>query len=82
MFAQGKYHCKYIKYTACGITVGDAITRIDSVYDFIPIDLYFAIMVSSLLMSFVIPFALALRHYYKVQRLNHKHNDIHSGRAE
>jgi hypothetical protein len=34
-FSEGKYHCKFLKYTAVGILVADTITRLDYALDFL-----------------------------------------------
>lgn len=73
---QGKYHCKYIKYTAWDLTACDTIARIDNAYDLLSVDL--AMILSSLLLFFAwfTPLVLALHHYYKVRKLKRRYNDI------
>jgi hypothetical protein len=33
-FSEGKYHCKYMKFMALGITLADAVSRLDYVFNF------------------------------------------------
>lgn len=81
MSSQGKYHCKYMKYTAYGLTFGDALTRLDSTYDFLPYEAIYVIPASMIAISFVVPFILALRHFYKVQQLKHKKHEFQRRRT-
>lgn len=67
--AQGKYHCKYMKWTAYSICLYDAILSADEIFDFIPYSV-------SVLLPFIIITAgmlttttLAIRHYIRVQRI-------------
>ena len=67
--AQGKYHCKFIRWTAYAITLNDAIISADEIFDFIPyhiaIVLPFVLIAAGLLTTTT----LAIRHYIKVKRL-------------
>lgn len=76
MSSQGAYHCKYMRCTAYGITASDSITRIDAAYDILSGDMAILLPLSVLMLSVVISFALALRHYYKVLKLKSKRHDI------
>lgn len=35
--SQGKFHCKFIKWTCLSILISGTITRLDNAYDFIPL---------------------------------------------
>lgn len=67
--AQGKYHCKYMKWTAYSICLYDAILSADEIFDFIPysvaIILPFIIITAGVLTTTT----LAIRHFVRVQRL-------------
>lgn len=82
MSKQGKYHCKYMKYTAYGITCGDAITRFDNIYDWLPVEVLLTIVVSVVSLGVMTTFCLALHHFYKVQQLKRKKHEFHGGRTE
>lgn len=73
MSKQGKYHCKYMKYTAWDLTCADTITRLDSAYDLLSDEM--TIVLSALLinLAWIIPFVLAIRHYYKVITIKSKY---------
>ena len=76
MSSQGKYHCKYMKFTAYGLTASDSVTRIDNAYDILSVDAAIVLPLSLVMSSATISFVLALRHYYRVLKLKSKHNDI------
>ena len=76
MSSQGKYHCKYLKHTAYGLTASDCITRIDNAFDILSVEVSIILPLSIVMCSVVISFVLALRHYYRVLKLKSKHHEI------
>ena len=76
MSSQGKYHCKYMKFTAYGLTVSDCITRIDNAFDILSVEASITLPLSIVMCSISVSFVLALRHYYRVLKLKSKHHDI------
>ena len=71
---QGVYHCRFVKYTAYGITVSDAIVCIDNLFDIFPAAFMVFIppvIISSCLTTTTI---LAIDHYIKVKKLKRKYN--------
>ena len=76
MSSQGKYHCKYMRFTAYGLTASDSVTRIDNAYDILSVDAAIVLSLSLVMCSVTISFVLALRHYYRVLKLKSKHHDI------
>ena len=74
--SQGKYHCKYMKFTAYGLTASDSVTRIDNAYDILGVEASIILPLSLVMCSVTISFVLALRHYYRVLKLKSKHHDI------
>ena len=76
MSSQGKYHCKYLRHTAYGLTASDCITRIDNAFDILSVDASIILPLSIVMCSVTISFFLALRHYYRVLKLKHKKHDI------
>ena len=76
MSSQGKYHCKYLRHTAYGLTASDCITRIDNAFDILSVDASIILPLSIVMSSVTISFVLALRHYYRVLKLKSKKNDI------
>lgn len=76
MSSQGKYHCKYMKFTAYGLTASDSVTRIDNAFDILGVEASIILPLSLIMCSVTISFVLALRHYYRVLKLKSKHHDI------
>ena len=76
MSSQGKYHCKYMKFTAYGLTASDSVTRIDNALDILSVDASIILPLSLVMSSVTISFVLALRHYYRVLKLKSNKNDI------
>ena len=76
MSSHGKYHCKYMKFTAYGLTASDCITRIDNAFDILGVEASIILPLSIVMCSVTISFVLALRHYYRVIKLKSKHHDI------
>ena len=76
MSSHGKYHCKYMRFTAYGLTASDSITRIDNSYDILSIDAAIVLPLSIVMCSVTISFVLALRHYYRVLKLIHNKHEI------
>lgn len=67
--AQGKYHCKYLKWTAYAITFNDIVISLDEAFDFITyhiaIIIPFIIITCGLLTTTI----LSIMHFVKVKRL-------------
>lgn len=73
MSSHGKYHCKYMKFTAYGLTASDSVTRIDNAYDILGVEASIILPLSIVMCSVTISFVLALRHYYRVLKLKSNH---------
>ena len=76
MSSQGKYHCKYMKFTAYGLTASDSVTRIDNAFDILGVESSIILPLSLVMCSVTISFVLALRHYYMVLKLKSKQHEI------
>ena len=76
MSSQGKYHCKYMKFTAYGLTASDSVTRIDNAFDILGVEASIILPLSLVMCSVTISFVLALRHYYRVLKLKIKKHEI------
>lgn len=76
MSSQGKYHCKYMKFTAYGLTASDSVTRIDNAFDILGVEASIILPLSLVMCSVTISFVLALRHYYRVLKLKSKKHDL------
>lgn len=69
---QGVYHCKFIKYTAYGILISDALVCIDNHFDIFPVN--FMVFAPSIIIAIglLTTTTLALRHYHKVRKLKRR----------
>lgn len=76
MSSQGKYHCKYMKFTAYGLTASDSVTRIDNSFDILGVEASIILPLSLVMCSVTISFVLALRHYYRVLKLKSNKHEI------
>ena len=76
MSSQGKYHCKYMKFTAYGLTASDCITRIDNAFDILGVEASIILPLSLVMCSISVSFVLALRHYYRVLKLKYNKHEI------
>ena len=76
MSSHGKYHCKYMKFTAYGLTASDSVTRIDNAYDILGVEASIILPLSLVMCSISVSFVLALRHYYRVLKLKYNKHEI------
>ena len=76
MSSQGKYHCKYMKFTAYGLTASDSVTRIDNAFDILGVEASIILPLSLVMCSVTISFVLALRQYYRVLKLKSNKHEI------
>ena len=75
-FSEGKYHCKFIKWTMLGIFVSDMITHLDYYLDFIPLESYNYLFGIILCGSCLYSCISAIRHYHKVRKLKRGLDEI------
>lgn len=68
-FCSGKYHCRFIRWTALSIFVSDVISHTDYYLDYIPTNLYNFIPLLLLSIGLATSSILAIRHFYKVIKL-------------
>lgn len=71
-YSEGKYHCKYMKYTALSILISDTLTRLDYLYDFMSVSLHNLIPVTIICFGLGFSVVKALIHFYKVMSLKWK----------
>ena len=76
MSSHGKYHCKYMKFTAYGLTASDSVTRIDNAFGILGVEASIILPLSLVMCSVTISFVLALRHYYRVWKIKFNKHEI------
>lgn len=67
--SEGKYHCKYLKFTADSIFVCDLLTRLDNSFNFLSVTAHNLIPIGILALGIGTSITLAIRHFYKVMKL-------------
>lgn len=76
-FSEGKYHCKYMKYTALSVFISDTITRLDNAINFLSVEEHNLIPISLIALGMTTSIILAFMHFYLVSKLKNelrKHN--------
>lgn len=68
-FSEGKYHCKYMKYTAFGVAFADTLTRLDYVFDFLSVRAHNLIPIWIIGICIIISFYKAIKHFIRVRKL-------------
>lgn len=76
-FSEGKYHCKYMKYTALSIMVADALTLIDNAIDFMSVNAHNIIPIAVISGGVITSSTLAMMHFHKVRKLNKERHEQH-----
>lgn len=71
---QGVYHCRFIKYTAYGILLSDALVCFDNHFDIFPINFMVFAPAITIAVGLATTTALAIRHYHRVRKIKHKWN--------
>lgn len=72
--SEGKYHCKFLKYSATSLFVCDVLTRLDNYYNFLSVDAHNIIPIAILALGLGTSITLAIRHFYRVIKLNRQKN--------
>ena len=70
--SEGKYHCKYLKYTATAIFVCDLLTRLDNTFNFLTAKSHNLIPIAILALGIGTSSFLAIKHFCNVIKLNRK----------
>lgn len=67
--AQGSYHCKYLRWTAYGLTISDTFVCLDNIFDIIPTNAIVFIPLVIITLGLTTTLTLSLNHYVKVRKL-------------
>lgn len=73
-FSEGKYHCKYMKYTALSILLADTLTRLDYMFDFMSVTAHNLIPIAILAVGIGTSVTKAFIHFYRVLKLKYYGN--------
>jgi hypothetical protein len=75
-YSEGKYHCRYMKYTALSILLSDTLSRIDNHLDFLTVSAHNLIPIGILALGVGTSITLAIRHFIQVTRLKNARKTI------
>lgn len=79
--SQGKYHCKWIRALCYNSAITPTISFIDSQYTLFEDEITYIYLISTLWsVSAIITLILAIRHFYKVQKLKTDKNKSYEDR--
>lgn len=73
-FSEGNYHCKYLKFTMCGVFLADLTTRLDYHFNFLTTDLANYIPITFLAIGIATSTYKAIQHFIRVYKVN-KHKN-------
>lgn len=65
-FGSGKYHCKYIRWTALSILLCDTLAHADYYFDFIDVCYYNLLMLTILCSGVTISLYKSIKHFIRV----------------
>ena len=68
-FSEGKYHCKYLKFTMLGIFLSDLITRLDYSFDILSVSQHNLIPIFAIAAGIFIGVLKAIQHYIRVRAI-------------
>ena len=71
-FCSGKYHCRYMRWTALAILLCDIVSHSDYYFNYIPTQWYNFVPLSILAIGVGTSIVLALRHFVMVNKLRSK----------
>jgi hypothetical protein len=69
-FCGGKYHCRYIRWTALSVLISDVISHTDYYFDYIPVSIYNIIPLSIIAVGITTSITLSVKHFYRVYKYN------------
>lgn len=73
--SEGKYHCRFLKFSADSLFISDLLTRLDNSFNFLSVDAHNLIPIAILALGIGTSITLAIRHFYKVAKLRAKLKD-------
>lgn len=74
-FCSGKFHCKYMRWTALSILIVDLLNHSDYYFNYIPVSIFNILPIGIMALGLGTSITLAIRHFYKVAKLRQKLKD-------
>lgn len=77
MTAQGRFHCRYLRWTMYGITAQDALVELDNFFDIFPADVIVIVPSLLIIAGLSTTLVLATIHYLKVRKIKKQWQSQH-----
>lgn len=71
-FCSGKFHCKYMRWTALSILIVDLLNHSEYYFNYIPVSIFNIIPIGILALGIGTSITLAIRHFYQVIKIKQK----------
>lgn len=68
-FSSGRYHCKFMKWTALSIFVSDLVSHADYYFNFIPLNMWSCLPLFIIALGVGTSATLAIRHFIRVNKI-------------
>lgn len=68
-FCSGKFHCKYIRWTALSLLIVDILNHTDYYFNYVPISVYNILPIGIIALGIATSLTLAIRHFIQVTKL-------------
>lgn len=73
-FCSGKYHCRYIRWTALAVLLSDTITHADYYFNFLSVDAFNLIPIAILSSGIITSLYLSIKHFIRVHKVRSRQN--------
>lgn len=75
-FCSGKFHCRFMKWTALSVLVADIISHTDYYFNYIPLEWYNFLPLLVISIGLFTSITLAIRHFIQATRLKNARKTI------
>ncbi len=73
-FTSGKYHCRFIRWTALSIFGCEVVSHLDYYLNFIPISIYNFLLIAIMIAGIATSTYKAIQHFVRVIKVNKRKN--------
>lgn len=81
MSSKGKYYCRYMRWTAYGITFADIITSLEDLFDIMPTTIAVFVPMILISASLLLTTTLSIKHYIRVKKLKKEWKTNHGNQS-
>lgn len=68
-FCSGKYHCRFMRWTALSILICDVVSHTDYYFNYIPLNVFNLVLAFILISGVSVSSTLAIRHFYRISKI-------------